>query len=235
MDSNQSNKYSMYVATVELLRTNSTKAAGVQAFTTTFAKLDALVNQILEKDKERMGKTPGKIAAKSGAADALTASTITVAAGLSALGNTTGDAELKKRAHITESRLRFARGTEQINIATLVYDLAKENQDALAAFGITPEHIEGLKSRVAAFDAALKDAASGVAERVGARAVMSDMFDEADELLREELDAEMRIFRLTDPEFYGDYRAARVIKDIGGRHEKTTVVAGATAAAGSPA
>ena len=234
MDSNQSNKYSMYVATVELLRGNLSRGAGVQAFAASFAKLDALVSQILEKDKERMGKTSGKSAAKNEAEDALTASTLMIAAALSALGQTRGNAELKQRAHLPESTFRSARSTEQINISNLMYDLAKSNQEGLTAFGVTPEMIEGLKSRVTAFDAALKDIASGMAERIGARTALAEMFGKADELLREELDPEMHIFRLTDPEFYSDYRAARVIKDIGVRHAKTPEAAGAAVAAGSP-
>jgi hypothetical protein len=234
MDSNQSNKYSMYIATVELLKDNAARGAGIQAFAASLAKLDALVGQIREKDKERMGKTPGKVAAKDGAEDALTASTIMIAAGLSALGQTTGNAELKQRAHLTESTFRTVRTIEQINIANLVYDLAKANQEGLAPFGITPAMIEELKSRVAAFDAALKDVASGMAERIGARTAVAEMFNKADELLREELDPLMHIFRLTDPELYNDYRAARVIKDIGVRHVKTPEAAGAGVVAGSP-
>ena len=234
MDSYQSNKYSMYIATVELLRDNAARGAGIQAFATTFAKLDALVTQIMEKDKERMGKTSGKVAAKDGAEDLLTVSTILIAAGLSALGQTTGNAELKQRAHLTESAFRTARSTEQINIANLVYDLAKANEEALAPFGITPAMTEELKSRIAAFDAAMKDVASGTAERVGARTALAEMFNKADELLREELDPVMHIFRLTDPDLYNDYRAARVIKDIGVRHVKTPETAGAAVPAGSP-
>ena len=231
MDSYQANKYSMYLATVELLRDNAARSAGIQAFATSFAKLDALVTQIREKDKERMGKTPGKVAAKDGAEDALTASTIMIAASLSVLAQTTGNPELKQRAHLTESTFRTARSTEQINIANLVYDLAKVNQEGLAPFGITPAMIEELKSRVNAFDAALKDVASGMAERVGARMALAEMFNKADELLREELDPVMHIFRLTDPDLYNDYRAARVIKDIGVRHVKTPEAAGAAVAA----
>jgi hypothetical protein len=224
----------MYIATVELLRDNAARGAGIQAFAASLAKLDALVSQIRDKDKERMGKTPGKVAAKDGAEDALTASTILVAAALSALGQTTGNPELKQRAHITESYFRTARSTEQINVANLLYDLGKANQEGLAAFGVTPAMIEELKSRVAAFDAALKDVASGMAERVGARTALAEMFNKADELLREELDPVMHIFRITDPELYNDYRAARVIKDIGVRHLKTPETAGAAVTAGSP-
>ena len=234
MDSNQSNKFSMYNATLELLKDNAARGAGIQAFAASLAKLEALVSQIQEKDKERMGKTPGKVAAKDGAEDALTVSAVTIAAELSALAQTTGNPELKKRAHLTETTFRAARSTEQINIANLIYDLGKANQEALAPFGITPAMIEELKSLVAAYDAALKDLAGVMAERVGARTAVAEMFNKADELLKDELDPVMHIFRLTDPELYDDYRAARVIKDIGVRHVKAPEPAGVEVAAGSP-
>ena len=43
---------------------------------------------------------------------------------------------------------------------------------------------------------------------------------QADELLRGQVDAMMQFFRVTNAEFYNDYKAARVIKDLGGRHTK---------------
>ena len=64
--------------------------------------------------------------------------------------------------------------------------------------------------------------------------LLGGMFHRADKPMREELDPVMHIFQITDPELYSDYRAARVIKDIGVRHVKTPEAAGATVPAGSP-
>ena len=82
--------------------------------------------------------------------------------------------------------------------------------------------LDDLKSQIAAYDAATKQVSSGMAERVGARTAVSDLFIQADQILKDELDRMMQFFRVGAPEFYNDYRAARVIKDIGVRHGKNT-------------
>lgn len=234
MTSNQSNKYSMYTAAIELLKNNAAKTASIPAFANSFSKLDSLVTQALDKDKERMGKTPGKIAAKDEAEDALVTAAMIVASALTAFARSKGNTQLKEKAHISEGYLRHARSNEQINIANLTYDLAKGNEEGLAAFAITPTMLQDLKSRIVAYSAALQDVASGVAERMGARTAVRDLFIQVDEVLKEEVDPMMQIFRVTDPEFYNDYRAVRVIKDIGVRHTKTAQAAGTAPVPGSP-
>jgi hypothetical protein len=221
MTSNQANKHSMYTATAKLLKDNAVKTGAIPAFAGSFGKLDSLLTQIGDKDKERMGKTPGKVAAKDEAEDALMTATVIVSSALTAFARSKGNTQLKEKAHVSENYLRHARSNEQVNIAKITYDLAKANEEGLAAFGITPTMLEDLKSRIAGYDAALKEVASGVAERVGARTAVSDLFIQTDDVVREEVDPMMQIFRVTDPEFYNDYRAARVIKDIGVRHTKT--------------
>jgi hypothetical protein len=80
--------------------------------------------------------------------------------------------------------------------------------------------LDDLKARIAVYENALKEVASGMAERTGAKTAVSDLFVQADLVLKEQLDPMMQIFRINDPEFHNDYRAARVIMDIGVRHGK---------------
>ncbi len=227
MTSNQSNKLSMYTATESVLKSSAAKTAAIPAFAASYGRLDSLISQIEEKDKERMGKTPGKLAAKDEAEDALVTATIIISAALTALARSKGNTQLKEAAYVSESHMRHARSNEQINIAKLIYDLAKANREELAAgYAITDAMLEDLKSRTTAYDLSVKDLASGMAERVGARTAVSDLFVQADEVIKEEIDPMMQIFRVTDPEFFNDFRAARVIKDIGARHGKTAAAKG---------
>jgi len=234
MTSNQSNKYSMYTATANVLKGNTAKTAAIPAFAASYTRLDSLITQIQDKDKERMGKTPGKLAAKDEAEDALMTATIIISSALTAMARSKGNTQLKEAAFVSESYIRHARSNEQINIAKLIYDLAKANRQDLAAYAITDTMLEDLKSRIAAYDLAVKDFASGVAERVGARTAVSDLFVQADEVIKEEIDPMMQVFRVTDPEFFNDFRAARVIKDIGVRHGKNATAAAKPSSTGAP-
>ncbi len=230
MNANASNKYSMYTGTVKLLGNNQTKTAAIPAFEESYEKLSGLVVQIRDKDKERMGKTAGRVAAKDEVEDSMVTATVIVASALAALARKKGNTQLKEAIHIKEGYLRHTRSSEQINRAKLTYDLAKANEQELAAFAITPTMLEDLKSRIAAFEEALKDVSTGVAERVGARSMLSELFVQVDEVFKEEIDPMMQVFRVTNPEFYNEYRSARVIKDLGVRHARP----GQPAAPGAP-
>ena len=44
------------------------------------------------------------------------------------------------------------------------------------------------------------------------------MFGVTNELLKEDLDRLVKMYRMSHPDFYNQYRAARIIHDIGGGH-----------------
>jgi hypothetical protein len=232
MTAEQSNKFSMYSATANVMKSHVDRITGTAALVASYDRFDALLEQITQKDKERIGKTAGKVAAKDEAEDALVMATVIVSSGVAALARSKGNAQLKEAVHIPESRLRHARPSDQLNMAKVTYDLAKANGQELVSYGISTTMLDDLKSRTTAYENCVKEVASGMAERTGARTAVSDLFVQADEVLKEELDRMMQVFRVTDPEFYNDYRAARVIKDIGVRHTKPGQPA--TPAAGSP-
>ena len=210
----------MYRSTVELLEKNTAKTGALPAFAASFGRFDSVVDQIGEKDKERMTKTPGKANARDETEDALVLGTLIVTSALTAYASSTGNAQLKGAVKISESQLRYARTNEQLNLAKVVLDLATANLAALGPFGVTQTVLDDLKARIAAYDAATKQVSSGMAERAGARTAVSDLFNQADLILKDELDRMMHFFRVSAPEFYNDYRNARVIKDMGVRHGK---------------
>ena len=232
MTAEQSNKYSMYSATANVMKSHIDRITGTTALAASYDRFDTMLEQITQKDKERMGKTTGKVAAKDEAEDALVMATIIVSSGVSAFARVKGNAQLREAVNIRESYLRHARPSEQLNIAKVVYDLAKANAQELVSYGITATMLDDLKARITAYENAVKEVVSGAAERTGARTAVSDLFVQADEVLKEELDRMMQVYRVSDPEFYNDYKAARVIKDLGVRHGKAGQPA--PPAAGSP-
>jgi len=231
MTGEQANKFSMYSATVNVLKAHLGSTTVIPAFAGAYERFDDLLDEIGVKDKERVSKTSGKVAAKDEAEDSMAMATVIVSSGLVALAKSKNNVQLKDAAHIMESRFRHSRPTEQLNTAKLTYDLAVANKEDLAQFGITSAMLDDLKARIAAYETAVKEVSSGMAERSGARSAVSDLFVQADEVLKDELDRMMQIFRVTDPEFYNDYRSARVIRDLGVRHGKN---AAKTPAPGSP-
>jgi hypothetical protein len=68
----------------------------------------------------------------------------------------------------------------------------------LAGYRITPSMLSDFKSRIAAYEAAIEDIGTGMASRVGARTAVGDLY-EVDDLLKEELDPMMELFRMKEP------------------------------------
>jgi len=75
-----------------------------------------------------------------------------------------------------------------------------------------------LEGKIKAFSASIGQRESSVAGRVGARANLLELFDVADRTLTDELDRMMELLRGSQTQFYNEYFAARVIKDLGARH-----------------
>src|SRR5512135_1837263 len=131
MRNNQSNKFAMFAAVDNVLKGHLTSAQTIPALAGVIEDFDMLLEQIRDKDRERAGKTSGKVAAKEDAEDAMVMATIIVAGVLTAFAQVKGNAQLKGTVHIAETAFRHARAEEQINTAKMIYDLAKGNEQEL--------------------------------------------------------------------------------------------------------
>ena len=80
--------------------------------------------------------------------------------------------------------------------------------------GVDKEAVEDLKTKVTVYENLLESKESKTAESKAARQELGEIFDQADEILSEELDNMIELIKDSDQDFYNKYQAARVIKDI---------------------
>ena len=202
------------------------------ALATAKGDIETLVQQIKDKGRDKREATAGKTEKKQQAEDAMILALVKVASSLYSFARRTKKSEVAAIADVTESQLRKIRDTELASMATSIHTSALANVAALADYGVTPAVLTDLQTKTAAFSTpacrnalrragtALGDRESSVAERVGAGAALGDLFDQMDELLKDELDRLIETVRESERDFYNEYFAARVIKDIGIRHTK---------------
>jgi hypothetical protein len=233
MNKVQENKRTMYEAVLALLSANSAKTAAVAAFATSEAEFRNIVSQIENKSAEYNQATVGRTASKNQAADILVDAVLPMAAALFAYGSKQKDATLKEKAAVNESELRRIRDTELITQTNAILALLNEHLLPLADYGVTAAKITEFQQKITDFNAALGTRESSLAERVGARTSLADLIRKADEILHEQLDHFMELFRPTEPQFYTEYFTARIIKDLGTRHRRPATDAPPTA--GTPA
>jgi hypothetical protein len=142
-----------------------------------------------------------------------------IAGDLHALATDTGDADLQAK---TDLQLNVVRLGEQVVGARCedIHTLAVTNAAALAPYGTDAAAIAALNTAMDEFTTLLTAPRQAV---VGRKEVTSDIAedeDAADELLKKQLDRSMRKFKTTEPSFFGEYTSARMIIDLGTRHEK---------------
>jgi hypothetical protein len=218
MTDNQENKLTMYEAVQTLLDANGDKTAGYSAFAGAVGRFGSTVDAIKGKSTELEGAGMGKVAAKNQAEDELVGALIPIASALFVHAGASKDPELKQKADISETDLRRVRDTELVARASSLLKTANQYASALGDFGVTAAKLAECQSKIDAFNSSIGQRESSAAERVGARANLLELFDVADRTLTEELDRLIELVRGSETQFYNEYFAARVIKDLGTRH-----------------
>lgn len=217
MNKTWENKLSMYHGVQAVLANNSGTYADIAALgtaATSFgAAVDAIGGKSVEFDKAIKGKSQAKLQAEDDLVEVL----MPVGSALWALGSVTRDQEMMARAKLNDSMLRRMRDTDLLARAKAIHQEAVPHLEALAAYSVTQERLDDLDAKIKGFESALGNRESSVAERSGAKAALADLFNEADTLL-DQIDAMMELVRTKASQFYNEYFAARVIKDVGIRH-----------------
>ena len=227
----QENKFTMYEGILTLFSTNTETVNSVPMLKDSVDEFGSVVATLRLKSTEVSNVSTGKTAVKSQAEDDLITVLLPVAAGLFVFARKQNNVELKEKAKLTESHLRTVRDTELASKGDLIASLAAGQAANLVPAGITEATIADLNAKVQAYRNALGARESSVAERMGARTTMEDLFAKVDGILEEEIDPAMELIRASETQFYNEYFALRVIKDTGVRHrpEQTPVPETATA------
>jgi hypothetical protein len=128
--------------------------------------------------------------------------------------------------------LPVGRGTDLGTTSDMVAGIARANLAALAGHGIT--EVTDLETATATYNASIGKREQGGALRSGTRTSLTGIFERADDVLCNQLDEHVKSVMNDQPELYNEYQAARVIKDLGIRHEEETPVTPTTPTTPTP-
>lgn len=214
MTKSESNKLSMLEATNAVLSQNSSKFASHSVLTSLSAELASLIANIKTKDAELQQVFAGKTRAKDDAKEDLLDLLLPAAKTLYVYGKRNGNEELKSVCGINRSELIRMRENDLVIKANIINDLLNANKASLTGFAVTDETIANLSGKITLFQNSGSEQDAGLANRVAARGALEKLFDDADELLNDEIDGLMSAYANTDKDFYNAYKSARVIKDL---------------------
>ena len=214
MNDRLENKLTMYRSVETLLDNNAAKTGTIPALSTSITNFKNVLTEIDNAEQERISATPGKTATKTEAENILISEAVTVAAAIKAMGSVTGNQEAIDTGDVTKSKLVSARDTELTALTQRIYDYANTNAMALLGYGITAGMLSSLQARIIDFDAALGTREESVSIRVAAGQELETFFGQADDILTNQVDKMMEVFRESDTQFYNEYKNARVIRDL---------------------
>ncbi|MBR8536029.1 hypothetical protein KDU71_10705 [Carboxylicivirga sediminis] len=220
MDARQNNKMSMYIATMRVLRSQEATLNTVPALADGITQFDALVQAIDAAHRIQMTYSSANSKMKIKEEDEMIQATVQVAAALYVYAHDNKLPGLKSQVGITPSSLKRMTDKELKNACQLVLELAETYVGDLADYGVTPEVVATLKKEIEDYATLIATPRNEIVTRSQATARLKELFDEADELLKNKLDKLMVLMEVQQPAIYKTYLAARVIVDL--KSSKTT-------------
>jgi hypothetical protein len=155
------------------------------------------------------------------ARNAMTESAVAVAGGVRAYASAKGDAELLAKVDLWPSDFARERDTEVAGLCQGVHDAANSIIALLTDQGLAPADLTDLQDKIDLYSGTVGKPRVARSSNRAAGKLMDAEFAAADKLLEEQLDGLILKFKISQPEFYNAYFAARQIVDNpGGRPDK---------------
>jgi hypothetical protein len=126
----------------------------------------------------------------------------------------TKDIELREKTYFTRSRLKAARENEITGMAEQVLKAATDNQVAMTPLGLTPAMLTGLADDIQKFNDKVSLPRSLRKESANATRDIPAVIKEAKELLDEQLDLYMYVFKESHSVFYNTYFSLRRVGKV---------------------
>lgn len=223
MNLRQVNKTRMYNATNRVLDNYSTLFEQAEVFKDRHQAYKDLLSQIEDYRQVQEAATSGLTIEKDQIREALTVLILRVAAGLKAYATGAKDANLKKKAHYTPSRLNQASDPVLYDIGLLIYKLALPFNGQLDVYFVGQAELDALQQKLVEFKTAMPQNRVATSTRKSSTTNISTLMQQIDKMLREEIDVLLLPFQFMHPDFHEQYKNARIIIDYAGRSKSEPV------------
>jgi hypothetical protein len=150
---------------------------------------------------------------------------IKVISGLIAHATITNNYELRNSINYTKSNLKNTRDNILYDKAQLVYNTARPLATELAVYLVAQEDIDAVNALSTDYQNAIPAKRAAITAQKASTDNIRNAFKNIDNLLKDKLDNLVILFQVTNATFYKEYKAARIIIDLGVRHdqEKTLI------------
>jgi hypothetical protein len=122
----------------------------------------------------------------------------------------------KLLSDMREKRNKLLR-SEHIELFAICTSISKEALnyiDRLTDYDISTENINEFQQLTNYFSLNINRVRNSTTKHKSAREIIAKYFRDADEILKERLDSDIEFFKNSDPDFYYQYKSARIVVDI---------------------
>lgn len=214
MNSEQEAKLNMYDAVKSVCQDNAATVATINAFQTAYTELRDKIEVIKQTNQEKSAAvTTGATENKKQRKKHLSQTAGTMARAIYAYAATVGDSELKAQVDFTAYELERTKDEEIAGRCQNIHAAASANLLALADYGVSPARLTELQTAIDDYAATIPKPRAAINVRAAKGVTLSQLFDEADEILAKRMDNLIYSFQPTSPEFVTTYNQARKIVD----------------------
>lgn len=218
MDRAQTNRVTMFKTVAGYLDQNASVWSGMAPLATAVQQFQQKIGAIDTAAQKQETPVSGATGDKAATRDDLEDVLFLTCEALGVLAHTTGDHDLQALVNVSPSTLDSLGDEELANRASNVLARANARKTELATMQVTQANIDELDQALQDFQAAKAKPRTAVVERSVQTQSLSSLLREAGNILRDQIDRLVNLFRRTHPEFVAGYRSARVVVDrVAGR------------------
>lgn len=213
MNAQQEAKLTMSRTTEQILDDNASIVAAVPALVTLIVVFKGVIAAILNASQLAGVNLTGIAADKGSAKNHLALMASDFADIIKSFASATKNATLKQEVNYSYTKLSKMRDEALAPVCRIIHDRAQENLDALRDYGITTQKLALLDAAIDDYAAKSPNTRTAIVNRRAQTANLRILFKQLDEILNDQMDGLMKNFRVSHPDFYNAYLAAREIID----------------------
>lgn len=221
MNKTEENRYTMYRQVLTLLEKNLPVLETIPNFKPAIEEFRVVYDNIAAADTEYGNATGGKLTDFELAEEKMTAALAEAVKYLKVVAKSAGNNELLDKVDYSPREFQRMRDSNLSVTALMIADTVAANIAVLQGYNYTAANLEKLRALVNDFTLKLNAKEESYTGKPNLKTRIKDLFAAADELLKNKIDFLADLFEETNPEFYNNYYSARVVKNLGIRHEKT--------------
>ncbi|HNW51124.1 MAG TPA: carboxypeptidase-like regulatory domain-containing protein [Prolixibacteraceae bacterium] len=216
MNTNQEDKLSMYYAVKEVCENYQSTWSSNAVFAATYNLWVAKIPLIEINRDAQIEQTTGITTDKTAKRLAMAENALFIANRLQSYANVMNNSELLESIKYSASDLKKARDVDIVGICNTILAKANAHAAAIESYGVTLEKITDLQTAITAYSEMLAKPKAAKAQTKTATENLIKLFKETDELLTKRMDLDIELFKASMPEFYSQYKTARIVIATGG-------------------